>query len=106
MRRRSIRASLLVVAAVCAALLPGEGAVADTVSIRSWIGECRAQLYPIMYGGWCDGNGPDSYQATVTCYGSGHYYGPRRWAGDRRGSYAVCPSGITAVNGAMLLQPA
>jgi len=55
---------------------------------------------PYAYGGWFDGNGPDSYEVFTECPGDGFADGPVRWAGDRRGSIALCPYGrFTAING-------
>ncbi|WP_158588087.1 hypothetical protein [Actinomadura logoneensis] len=44
------------------------------------------------FSGWCNGRGPATYQATITCTG-GEHQGQRRWLGDRRGSTAYCTSG-------------
>ncbi|MEU3566920.1 hypothetical protein AB0E96_00595 [Kitasatospora sp. NPDC036755] len=64
-----------------------------------WLGDCSYVIGQNFAGGWCDGNGPDWwYQAWVHC-DDGYYYGPARWAGDRRGSYAYCPDGHFVVNG-------
>ena len=73
-----------------------------------WLGTCYdIQLSSTTGGGWCDGNGPDGvYRGYADCTDGHEYYGPERWAGDRRGSYATCPGGyyLTAwgVTGALL----
>ena len=60
----------------------------------SWLGPCYPAHNATSAGGWCDGNGPDhGYQARITCTDGRVYWGPSRWAGDRRGSWAWCPSG-------------
>ncbi|MFC3893341.1 hypothetical protein ACFOWZ_17850 [Lentzea rhizosphaerae] len=46
------------------------------------------------WGGWVDGNGPDSYQAVGVCNNGTVRYGTVRWAGDRRGSFVYCSSGF------------
>lgn len=46
------------------------------------------------WGGWVDGNGPDSYQAVGICNNGSVRYGTVRWAGDRRGSFVYCASGF------------
>ena len=67
----------------------------DTVTtLASWIGTCYAARYTRSAGGWCDGNGPNwRYQGYVGCTDGREYWGPVRWAGDRRGSYGYCPTG-------------
>lgn len=42
------------------------------------------------FSGWCDGRGPASYRATITCRHGGEHQGDWRWLGDRRGSTAWC----------------
>ncbi|MFF3907870.1 hypothetical protein ACFYZJ_18185 [Streptomyces sp. NPDC001848] len=68
----------------------------------SWLGKC----YPYhkagtkWAGGWCDGNGPNwQYWGYVNCSGNTRYFGPHRWAGDKRGSYAACPAGRSYKSG-------
>jgi hypothetical protein len=66
-----------------------------TALASGWIGRCYPVVSASYGGGWCDGNGPDwQYNGHVYCTASGgrFYYawGPTRWAGDRRGSYASC----------------
>lgn len=48
------------------------------------------------YGGWVDGNGPDSYMAWADCNNGSLATGVTRWAGDQRGSFATCSSGIVS----------
>jgi hypothetical protein len=65
-----------------------------------WIGTCYVARGTNWAGGWCDGNGPDwTYRGAVQCTNGIWYLGTSRWAGDRRGSYAECPSGKTATTG-------
>lgn len=67
-----------------------------------WLGNCYPAVGSNWAGGWCDGNGPDwVYQGYVDCTNGYEYYGVVHWAGDRRGSYAYCPSGSYATNGGL-----
>ncbi len=74
-----------------------------------WIGECHpGQPIPNTthtWGGWCDGNGPESYHAVVQCsqgvLNFYYKYGPTRWFGDRNGSYASCDTGDRVYAGAL-----
>jgi hypothetical protein len=53
------------------------------------------------YGGWVDGNGPDSYYALAVCKDWSVALGVEHWAGDHRGSLATCPTstgGIMSVS--------
>ncbi|XTZ16807.1 hypothetical protein ACQSSU_05300 [Micromonospora echinospora] len=62
-----------------------------------WFGDVHVTLNTsTSYGGWVDGNGPDSYRFWVICSNGNTYNGATRWAGDRRGSFGYCPSGTTA----------
>ncbi|MEU7798156.1 hypothetical protein AB0J14_19245 [Micromonospora arborensis] len=86
-----------------AELPPGSGiakAGAGTMA-AGWLGACHPEPNPNNSrsgGGWCDGNGPDArYQGWVDCSNGGRYWGPERWAGDRRRSYGTCPSGTSRV---------
>ncbi|MBT2530333.1 hypothetical protein J7E91_34545 [Streptomyces sp. ISL-99] len=47
---------------------------------------------------FCDGNGPTRYQLVLYCTQSRLAPGNAPWLGDRRGSYAKCPSGTTIVD--------
>jgi hypothetical protein len=59
----------------------------------NWHGLCYDAGGDNWWGGWCDGTGPDQYRATVYCDPiHNKFYGPWRWFGDRRGSYAYCPT--------------
>ncbi|MEV0566565.1 hypothetical protein [Dactylosporangium sp. NPDC050588] len=96
MIRRIAGACVAVAAAAALTVAGGATAHAD----QGWIGEC----HPQQYGGWCDGNGPDwQYRGFVKCAaqssGSKPYYGPFRWAGDTRGSYASCTLGTSYKSG-------
>ena len=94
-KRSIFAAGLTVIAIVLGGLVGTQPAAA-----AGWIGDCYPNRYIITAGGWCDGNGPDwTYQAVVTCTNGGQYWGDRRWAGDRRGSTAGCPSGTTTSGG-------
>jgi hypothetical protein len=65
-----------------------------------WLGTCYPAVGSNWGGGWCDGNGPNwNYQGWVDCTNGGEYFGVIHWAGDRRGSYAYCPSGTWATAG-------
>lgn len=65
-----------------------------------WLGPCYPAVGFNWGGGWCDGNGPNwHYRGWVYCTNGWEYYGVYRWAGDRRGSYAYCPSGHYAQSG-------
>ena len=65
-----------------------------------WIGSCFPGRGTDWGGGWCDGNGPDwTYRGAVLCSNGIWYIGVEHWAGDRRGSWPVCPTGRTATTG-------
>ena len=75
---------------------PANTATAPTI-LASWLGNCYPVRYTRSAGGWCDGNGPNwRYQGFVGCTDGREYWGPVRWAGDRRGSYGYCPTGSYA----------
>jgi hypothetical protein len=60
----------------------------------SWLGSCYPQANATSAGGWCDGQGPNwRYQGYVGCTDGREYWGPARWAGDRRKSFGYCPTG-------------
>ena len=100
---------LVAVAGLFMAGVLGSGLVASSASAASsvarngatvrpdtgWLGACSRSAIPGGGGGWCDGNGPDAtYYGWISCLGNGfngYIYGPTRWAGDRRGSFATCP---------------
>jgi hypothetical protein len=46
------------------------------------------------FGGWVDGNGPDTYAACARCNSGQVTCGVTRWCGDRRQSTATCGDGI------------
>jgi hypothetical protein len=72
----------------------------DIATQAGWLGPCYPAVGANWDGGWCDGNGPNwNYQGWVDCSNGREYYGVVRWAGDRRGSYAYCPSGTRATAG-------
>lgn len=61
----------------------------------SWFGAVHVtQSDGFTFGGWVDGNGPDTYQAHAECYQAQDAHGLERWAGDRRQSHARCVGGI------------
>jgi hypothetical protein len=69
--------------------------VGSAMPATAWFGDVHVthnNYY--QYGGWIDGNGPDSYQAYANCNGGYTAYGTERWAGDRSGSIAYCPNRI------------
>lgn len=74
---------------------------ADEVGTQGWRGPCypQSQVWPGYFGGWCDGNGPESYQAVAECTQGVTRYGVVRWHGDRRGSWAFCPEATSLING-------
>jgi hypothetical protein len=90
------------VAALATAGLAAGPASASTVSPNtSFIGTCYTFRGVNSAGGWCDGNGPNwVYQSRVFCATGVDYTGVTRWAGDRRGSTATCPSS-NAVKGGL-----
>jgi len=97
--------ALLVTASAAVALAvtgtPASAAQSDMTPL--WFGTPHEQLNTsTSYGGWVDGNGPDSYRAYVLCTGGAHY-GVSRWAGDSRGSFAYCPSGTAFEKGFELI---
>lgn len=55
-----------------------------------WLGACTFWADSNTFGGWCNGNGPDSYRAWADCADGSVSYGVVHWDGDRRGSYAYC----------------
>ncbi|MFF3458507.1 hypothetical protein ACFYXH_30155 [Streptomyces sp. NPDC002730] len=52
---------------------------------------------------FCDGNGPTRYQLVLACTRGKAAAGNSPWLGDRRGSYAKCPSGTTIVDKYVLI---
>jgi hypothetical protein len=60
-----------------------------------WFGSAHVTVNTSQnWGGWVDGNGPDSYQAVGVCKNGSTRYGAERWAGDRRGSFVYCSGGF------------
>jgi hypothetical protein len=73
--------------------------LSTTTPALAWFGATHiTKNSATQYGGWVDGNGPDTYQAFAVC-SSGLTVGDERWAGDRRGSVATCPGGIIPASG-------
>jgi hypothetical protein len=71
-----------------------------TAPAMAWFGATHVTSNTATrYGGWVDGNGPDSYQAYAHCIGGGLAVGDERWAGDRGGSFATCGNGIKSGEG-------
>jgi len=65
-----------------------------------WNGWCGGwDVESTMAWGWCDGTGPQRYEIHVQC-NDGNWYASavKPWFGDRRGAWAVCPSGLWAIN--------
>ncbi len=79
------------------------GQAAGAIPLTGWLGSCFPNRGRDWGGGWCDGNGPDwTYRGWVRCSGDTTLYlGSARWAGDRTGSYAYCPTGRTATVGGL-----
>lgn len=63
-----------------------DAATAPTASPKCTVWEQNTT----RFSGWCDGRGPASYRATITCRRGGEHQGAWRWLGDRRGSTAWC----------------
>jgi hypothetical protein len=62
--------------------------------VSNWFGQVHiTQDDGFTYGGWVDGNGPDTYQAWADCGDDFIATGTPRWAGDRRQSHAYCGFG-------------
>lgn len=65
--------------------------------VSNWFGQIHeTQDDGFTYGGWVDGNGPDTYQAWADCGNGFIATGAPRWAGDRRQSHAYCGFGYIA----------
>lgn len=71
-------------AATVAPSAHAETAVPATPQCKVW------EKNTTRFSGWCDGRGPASYRATITCRRGGEHQGQWRWLGDRRGSTAWC----------------
>lgn len=81
------------IAAVTAIALAGLASPA--AAMTRWFGATHVTVNTsTQYGGWVDGNGPDSYMAWADCKNGSIATGAERWAGDRNGSVATCSSGI------------
>lgn len=64
---------------------------ADTTATSTAAPRCKIwEENATRFSGWCDGQGPASYRATITCRRGGEHQGQWRWLGDRRGSTAWC----------------
>jgi hypothetical protein len=75
-------------------LLGAGVSIGASPAAAGWIGKCYPwYVSSSTAGGWCDGNGPNTYRGWASCSNYHIYYGVIRWAGDRRGSFGVCPSG-------------
>ena len=95
-RKLAVNAALLAASAATAVTVMAAPASAGSAKVE-WFGDVHVTLNtPTSYGGWVDGNGPDSYRFFVICSNGKTYNGVTRWAGDRRGSFGYCPSGTTA----------
>jgi hypothetical protein len=101
---RRIR-SIIVLAALAAVtvlpMTPAAAATSTTVThadlMTSWFGTVHVtRNTSTSYGGWVDGNGPDSYTAWARCRSGRNAFGVTRWAGDRRQSFATCSDGIAS----------
>jgi hypothetical protein len=89
-----VGAAFLAAAPASAATLSRPAITQPNTTNSGWIGNCYPSGGDNWGGGWCDGNGPDYvYQGYVRCTTLGsEYWGPVRWAGDRRGSFGYCPA--------------
>jgi len=75
------------------------GTAGSGVSAPQWFGAQHVTVNTTTdWGGWVDGNGPDSYQAQGLCNDKSVQQGVIRWAGDRRGSFVHCSSGFNRHN--------
>lgn len=99
MIRKMVATAFLASGAV--ALTVGTAAPAQAAgSFKSCYNVYARISMPGHAGGICDGTGPDfTYRAFANCKNGSTAYGQSRWAGDRRGSGATCPSGVTASSG-------
>ena len=82
--------------------LGAQAASATTAEPSHSNGQCYGNLYiggTGSFSGWCDGNGPQTYEPFVRCVNGHTYYGAQRWFGDRRGSTAQCPASVKASSG-------
>ena len=94
--RQATRAALLAsVLATAGFISAPHAASADEVGTQGWRGPCSVSSSSTSFGGWCDGNGPEGYQAWIRCSNGVYYSGVRRWYGDRRGSWVTCPAPYT-----------
>lgn len=97
-RRGAVRRSFLAVLA----LLMTTGLMFATTAANAsadvspqWFGKEHKTIdTSTNWGGWVDGNGPDSYQAIAVCKNGSPRQGDVRWAGDRRGSFVYCSGGF------------
>ncbi|MGC0415944.1 hypothetical protein [Embleya sp. AB8] len=77
--------------AVSAVLLGTGAAVVGPAAQASASPKCHVwEKNTTRFSGWCDGRGPASYRATITCRHGGEHQGAWHWLGDRRGSTAWC----------------
>ncbi|MCI4066414.1 hypothetical protein MRQ36_29205 [Micromonospora sp. R77] len=105
-RKLATTAAVLATSAVAAVTVMAPPASASTAGAE-WYGTVHVTLNTsTSYGGWIDGNGPDSYRFWIQCSNGSEYRGVTRWAGDRRGSFAYCPSGTSGVSRGWDLLPA
>ncbi|GHB31747.1 hypothetical protein GCM10010331_18050 [Streptomyces xanthochromogenes] len=83
---------LRIAALSAAAVLIGSGAATvGTAAQAEASPKCHVwEQNTTRFSGWCDGHGPASYRATITCRHGGAHQGAWVWQGDRRGSTAWC----------------
>ncbi|WP_078894268.1 hypothetical protein [Streptomyces sp. CT34] len=86
--------------ALAGMVLGGVVTVAGPAQASGRSGPCHTWHDGHTAGGWCDGRGPDyAYQTQAECLSNGSpgqlymEFGPTRWFGDRRQSYAYCAPG-------------
>lgn len=81
---------------VGAAALAAAVVLGGAGSASAWYGDFHKTVdHANQFGGWIDGNGPDSYRAKGVCKDGSSRTGVTRWAGDRRGSFVTCSSGFS-----------
>jgi hypothetical protein len=86
----AVKRTFVGAAALAAAVVLGSAG-----SASAWYGDAHITVNTnTQWGGWVNGNGPDSYRAVGVCKDGSYKAGVTRWAGDRRGSFVTCSSGF------------
>lgn len=99
-RRRLLRVLMALGLAAGGMVAVAAPASAGAGPCHSWSDGYGHTIFILGYGGWCDGTGPSSYRAYSRCNNPAnglfvYAYGDWHWYGDRRGSWAYCPSGYS-----------